>query len=230
MKKIIPLLCYVLSSTVSLGQSGWFTPYTDSVALVRDGNAIIRKMADRVQRINPKLIAGNTHAIKNTTPFLIYLDSLVVNLPMWTEVIPEQQAFFADVAGGREEGYKVFGLFFNGFYIAHEFGHSMVAASGKSIADAYASEYEANIIGILYWRSIGEKRRLRECYDYAKKMLVRLKNPVPPGTDPKQYITEHYYELAADPYQYGYIQFSQFVEIYENTRLPDFKNYIRSYQ
>ena len=61
-------------------------------------------------------------------------------------------------------------------------------------------------------------------------MLKTLKNPVPKNEDYKKYITENYGKLASDPYKYGYIQFSQFVEIYENSKLPDFDTYIKNYK
>ncbi|MCR6720981.1 MAG: hypothetical protein NVV59_12005 [Chitinophagaceae bacterium] len=59
-------------------------------------------------------------------------------------------------------------------------------------------------------------------------MLQSLKDPVPANENYKGYITSHYLELAADPYKYGYIQFKQFVEIYENKSLPDFDTYVTS--
>jgi hypothetical protein len=148
---------------------------------------------------------------------------------VWEEIIPPQKAFFAEVAGGENEGKEVFGLFFNGFYIAHELGHSISASAGKKFDNAYDSEYDANIIAILYWRTTSEKDNLKKCYDYAKKMLTTLKNPVPENEDFKKYVTQHYKELASDPYKYGYIQFSQFVEIYENKTMPDFDTYIKNY-
>ncbi|MBX2931629.1 MAG: hypothetical protein KF781_06780 [Chitinophagaceae bacterium] len=55
-----------------------------------------------------------------------------------------------------------------------------------------------------------------------------MKNPVPANENYKEYITKHYNELASDPYKYGYIQFSQFVEIYENNKLSGFGTFIKN--
>lgn len=230
MKKIAILLFWLAAAFSGSAQSKWFSTYTDSAALVRDGNRIVQQMAARVQSLRPEWRLDKNIAIKNTTPYLIYIDSLTVNLPFWVEVIPPQQAFFEEVTGSKTAGYEAFGLFFNGFYIAHEMGHSIAALAGRDFKDAYSSEYDANTIGILYWRSIGEQKMLAKCYEYARRILGHLQNPVPAGVDAKQYITEHYMELAADPYKYGYIQFSQFVEIYENRQLPDFTAFIKNYK
>lgn len=227
------ILTFILALSVfvhSHAQDQWFSTYGDSIALVTDANEIIQQMADRIQKINPAIDLHQNKAIKNTTPYLIYIDSLTVNLPFWPEVIPSQQNFFSEVAGSEKEGEEVFGLFFNGFYLAHEMGHSFAAKSLKKFDNAYDSEYDANTIAILYWRADGHTKELKMCYDYARKMLNNLKNPVPKNRNYKKYMTQNYQQLASDPYKYGFIQFSQFVEIYEDTKLPDFETYINDYQ
>lgn len=185
-------------------------------------------MTEKIQSANPEIKMPENVAVKNTTPYLIYIDSTTVNLPMWEEVIPPQKKFFEEIAVNGN-GKEVFGLFFNGFYIAHELGHSISASTGKKFDNAFDSEYDANIIAILYWRATEQNKNLAKCYSYAKQMLKALKNPVPENENPKEYMTQHYSKLASDPYQYGYIQFSQFVEIYEDKSLPDFDTYIKNY-
>lgn len=230
MKNIITTLMMTFAIFIQANaQNKWFSTYSDSTALVTDANKILQQMTARIHDANPGISMLKNTAVKNTTPYLIYIDSVTVNLPMWAEVIPQQKNFFAEVAGGENEGKEVFGLFFNGFYIAHELGHSVATRAGKKFDNAYDSEYDANVIAVLYWRVTGEKSHLKRCYDYAKQMLKTLKNPVPENENFKEYITRHYNEMASDPYQYGYIQFSQLVEIYENEALPDFDTYIKNY-
>ncbi|MCP2038418.1 hypothetical protein [Chryseobacterium sp. HSC-36S06] len=177
----------------------------------------------KVNAITP-VMGVTPAAIVNTQPYLIFYSgqSNQVNLPVWREVIPEQKAFFAKLAGIAEEGEKMFGYFFNGFYVAHEMGHALQHASGKSDPNLYRNEYTANTIAILYWRKTGQTQELKQCYDYAKKMVKQLPNPFPEGEDPVQYFNEHYEELGADPYKYGFYQFAQFVKIYEDQSLGDF--------
>lgn len=213
-------------------QNKWFSTYNDSTALTKDANEITQQLANRISKVSPNINLQGDIAIKNTTPNLIFFKSVnkTVNLPFWTEVIVPQQQFFAEVAGGEKEGKEVFGLFFNGFFLAHELGHSFFNKAGKEFENKYDSEYEANTFAILYWKETGEKDNLKKCYDYAKKMLKTLKNPVPENENFKKYLTENYGKLASDPYKYGYIQFSQFVEIYDNKNLPDFDSYISNYK
>jgi hypothetical protein len=230
MKNITIILTILIGVQVN-AQQKWFSTYTDPIALVSDANIIIDQMTGKVEKANAEIKMPKNIAVKNTTPYLIFIniDSSTVNLPLWEEVIPQQKEFFADIAGGEDEGKKVFGLFFNGFYLAHELGHSIFANAGKKFDNAFDSEHDANTIGILYWRQTDENNQLKKCYDYAKKMLETLKNPVPENEDPKTFFTQHYKELASDPYKYGYIQFSQFVEIYEDKSLPDFNTFIKNY-
>jgi len=228
MKNLI-LIFLVLFSLQSNAQNRWFTTYSDSVALKTDAVKIVNQFKQKVKSANPTIKLDDWKVVKNTSPYLIYIENKTVNLPLWQEVIPQQKDFFAEVAEGKEQGREVFGLFFNGFYLVHELGHGLGESVGKKFENAYDLEYEANTIAILYWRSTGEKKNLKKCYTYAKKMLKHLKNPVPANENFKEYMSKHYQELSSDPYKYGYIQFSQFVEIYENKNLPDFVTFIKNY-
>ena len=112
---------------------------------------------------------------------------------------------------------------------AHETGHAVQHATKKLGPDLYQNEYAANEMAILYWRAVGRTTELDQCYQYAKKVVGQLKNPAPEGVDPIQYFNEHYQELGADPYKYGYYQFAQFVKIYEDKALPTFEEYMKKY-
>jgi hypothetical protein len=231
MKKSILVSLILLSFLQMNAQEKWFFTQTDSVQLVTSANQIVQQMAKDIQKVFPAIDLKKNKPIKHTTPYLIYIDleKHTVNLPLWSEVIPEQKQFFAEVAGGEQEGKDVFGLFFNGFYLTHELGHALAEQSGKKFGNAYDSEYDANKIAMLYWMSVKEEDKLLKCYTYAKKMLRSLKNPVPPNNDPKKYITDHYEELSSDPYKYGYIQFSQFVEIYEGRNEKNLGQFLQAY-
>lgn len=228
MKKSIIILA-LLTYFQSNAQNKWFETYSDSALFVNDANTIVREFANKIKAINPE-IEIDAKAIKNTKPYLIFYSpkNNVVNLPFWDEVMPQQKDFFTEIAGGKEEGKKAFGIFFNGFYLAHELGHALASKTGKKFDNLYDSEYYANQIGISYWKVTGQQKLLKECYKYSQKILEHLKNPVPENENYKEYITGHYNELASDPYKYGYIQFSQFVEIYENKNLPTFDTFVKN--
>ena len=229
MKNSLTVVLTILVILQINAQNKWFSTYSDQKALVADASKIVKQMKTKIHNANKDIKLTNNVVVKNTTPYLIYIYNDSINLPFWEEVIEPQKNFFTEVSGGEIEGKKVFGLFFNGFYVVHEMGHSIAMSTGKNFDNAFDSEYDANVFAILYWRTTNNKAKLEECYFYAKKILSKLQNPVPENENFKEYLTKHYEELSSDPYKYGYIQFSQFVEIYENKELPDFDTFIKNY-
>ena len=204
--------------------------YTDSVSLVNDANEIVTDFTDKVNAISP-VFTSKTEAILNTKPFLIFYSPKAnkINLPMWDQVIPAQKEFFYKLGGTEAKGKEMFGLFFNGFFLPHEMGHALQNAANKRKGDLYQNEYFANTVAILYWKRANRTEELRKCYEYAKQMVRQLPNPVPEGEDPIKYFNEHYAELGADPYKYGYYQFAQFTKIYEDKTLEGFDQFIEDF-
>ena len=229
MKFVFLLIISFLNQSLD-AQQRLFTTYTVSSALVSDAEWVIRDFVNRVNDISP-VISSKPVAILNTRPYLIFYSpkSNQVNLPIWHQVIEPQKEFFNQLAGSEQKGKEVFGLFFNGFYLAHELGHALKNAIKISDTSLYANEYSANVIAILYWKEVQRTEDLKRCYQYAKKFLAQLKNPVPDGEDPVAFFNTHYNELGADPYKYAYFQFNQFVQIYEGESTGNFRDYIKSY-
>jgi hypothetical protein len=58
-------------------------------------------------------------------------------------------------------------------------------------------------------------------------MWAKLPNPIPKDTTIEVYFNKNYDEASANPYVYGYMQFKQFIEIYEKKQLPDFDTFIK---
>ena len=230
MEKKILILIVLLSSLGSYSQKKFFQLYNDSVTLVQDANHIISSFSKDLNILAP-VFTSEPKAILNTKPFLIFYSSKsnVVNLPIWDQVIPQQKKFFYELAGSEKKGREMFGLFFNGFYLPHELGHAIQNASNKRESNLYLNEYFANTVAILYWRKVKQEKELRQCYKYAKQIVKQLPNPAPEGEDPVKYFNEHYQELGADPYKYGYYQFAQFIEIYENKTLKSFDEFIKEF-
>jgi hypothetical protein len=226
--KSTTLVFILFFSVCAHAQNKLFHTYTDSASLIQDANDIIVEFTKSVNAMKMVFNSRPT-AILNTKPFLIFYSPKTnqVNLPIWHQVSPEQKAFFTSMAESEKRGAELFGLFFNGFYLSHELGHALQKASGKREDDLYLNEYFANSVAILYWRKVGRTKELKQCYAFAKKMMRKLPNPVPVGEDPVNYFNEHYAELGADPYKYGYYQFAQFVTIYENKSISDFDEFIR---
>lgn len=228
--KIFLALIILLANLTSNSQKKFFYVYTDSASLVKDANYIITDFTAKVNALSP-VFTSRPVAILNTKPYLIFYSpkSNQVNLPIWQQVIQQQKSFFSTMAGSEEKGEKMFGLFFNGFYLSHELGHALQQAAKKRETNLYQNEYFANIVAILYWKKVKRTKQLRQCYAYAKEMVSKLPNPVPQGEDPVKYFNDHYNELGADPYKYGYYQFAQFVKIYEDKTLDKFDGFIKTF-
>jgi hypothetical protein len=229
MKKLLTLL-FIIVSFSSDAQKKMYRVYEDSADLVKDANDIVSDFTAKVNSVKP-IIDSQPVAILNTKPFLIFYSPKAnkVNLPIWHQVIPAQKKFFDELAGGKKEGEEMFGLFFNGFYLPHEMAHALQNAAKIKAPNLYQNEYFANEIAILYWRKVKRTKELKKCYEYAKKIVEALPSPVPEGEDPVKYFNEHYAELGADPYKYGYYQFAQFVKIYEDKTLKGFDEYIKEF-
>jgi len=139
------------------------------------------------------------------------------------------ESFLAEMGGSTDRGKSLAALFFYGFFLPHEVGHALQYHTNKVPKNAYDGEYEANELAVLYWRSKRRDKELQQCIEMAKKILMKLNNPVPENAEAKKYITEHYDELLKDPYKYAFIQFSQIVKILDDRSLPDFDTYIKKY-
>lgn len=213
----------------SQAQQQWFTTYTDANALLQEANTLSNQFKKEVAQYKstPEF---TTTTLLNTTPYLIYYDGEknTVNIPLWSEVLPELKAFTTAVTGSEAEGERMFGLFFNGFYLIHEYGHAFQYTYDKANSElGYANEKLANQIAFLYWKKIGKQKELDECYALAKKMFAQLKNPVPEGKTTESYFTENYIMATQDPFVYAYMQFGQFIEIYEDSQLPEFDSFMK---
>ena len=229
MKKILSYTFLFLCLQTVSAQNNWFTTYKDSVSLLTDATTIADNFKKEVSKFKNDG-KFTTKTIVNTTPYLIFFDGKnQVNIPLWSEGLPELKAFTKEVAGSEYEGKRMFGLFFNGFYLIHEYGHAYQEIYDyKNSKVSYQNEHLANTIAMLYWRKIGKTNELNECYELAKKMFAKLPNPVPAGENKEDYFTKNYEQAASDPFVYAYMQFGQFITIYEDKNLPEFDVFMRT--
>ncbi|QBN19107.1 hypothetical protein [Flavobacterium nackdongense] len=226
MKKTILLFLLVLTQIGVAQEKIWFKTYSDTISLVNDGQAITKAFTADIKSIK-KDFTFNIKTVLHTTPYLIYFYKDAANIPFWDQVIPEQKQFFNEIAGSEAEGKAIFGLFFNGFYLPHELGHAFEYQLQGETIGGYQGEYFANTIAILWWRKQHREAELKQCYEAAKKMWAKLPNPIPVGSTIEEYFTKNYEQASQNPYVYGYMQFKQFIEIYENQNLPDFDTFIK---
>lgn len=226
MKNLIFMLCFI--SNISSAQNQWFKIYNDSTKFTKDYNLLIKDFENRVKNVDDSVgLKGLKFAIVNEGGFYnpsdhtIYMN-IYDNTPQWL------LDFSENVAGGKEQGKELAGLFFFGFFMPHEIAHGLQFSLNKQKADEYHNEFEANQIAMAYWKKVGKEKELEKCYKVAKQALLKLKNPIPAGEDEQKYFTKYYLEFVQDPYKYGYIQFQQIVTIYEDKSQPDFDSLIKN--
>ena len=226
MKKSILILTtlWCVSMTGLFAQDKLFSLYTDSASLVRDAKPMVVDFNERVNAIRPQL-DFKADFVVYTTPSMVYYNPKTKNVvtSLYHELPTEHKTFFATYSFNEAEAKKFFANFFNGFYIAHELGHGLVATYGLHDPKAmYQEELEVNILAMHYWHSVGKSAELQQCYRFAKAFLEKVPDPVPKDEENRiTWFNENYWELGLQPEKYGYFQFSQFVAIYENyDRIP----------
>jgi hypothetical protein len=233
MKKILVSIVIIMVVNTVFAQENWFTTYSDSKTFMNDANRIKDQFVADIKDIQPdsKL---NLHLVLNTTPSFIFIYRDTVHLSLWEELIPEQKHYLSLISGGEEEGKEVFGLFFNGFYLPHELAHGFqFSVEKKSDLREYDMEFYANTVAMLWWKKQHREAELERCYNFAKTMMKDYPDPFPAGVDWKDYFSENYDRIINDMELfsriYPYVQFTQFIEIYEDKNLPEFDTYIKNY-
>jgi hypothetical protein len=225
----------ILNSTAQSGstdQEVLFKLYVDSASLARDGAPIVADFNNRVNRVRPEL-AFDVGFLVYTTPAMVYYAPKSKNVvtSLYHQLPEEHKAFFNSYSDNEEDAKQFFSVFFNGFYIAHELGHGLVAAYGLSdMKTMYYEEFEVNMIAMNYWSSVGKTAGLEKCYQFAKAFLTKVPDPVPDDVEDRiAWFNEHYAELGPQPEKYAYFQFSQFVDIYENHDRVHIDKYLEIY-
>ena len=203
--------------------SNWFHTYNSQESLLSDGNSITSQFVQDFTAVLPN-IEYDVKVIINTTPALVFFDpaTKTVNLPFWGQLQEAAIGFFNEMGGSPEEGERLFGLFFNGFYLPHELGHGVQFFVKGDEKGSYQNELFANKVGMQWWRKHGQQKDLEQCYQFAKHIMSILPDPVPKGMTVEEYFDKNYDKVSSDPYVYGFLQFGQFIKVYEDQSLADF--------
>ena len=201
MKTLILLLICVSATNTLISQNQYFEIYTDSTELKVQNDALIQDIEKTIAEKHKGFsFNGLTTEIPATFMPGHYLEKTnKIYLPLWQTSIPAMDPFLTDVGGDKETAMKLADLFFYGFFLPHEIGHALQYNTKRVPDNAYDAEYEANEFAVAYWRSKGRQKELEVCYQLAKQVFPKLKNPVPENTDAKKYITENYWELVKKP-------------------------------
>lgn len=210
--------------------SSWFHAYSSQESLLADGRQITSQFVQDFTSILPK-IKYDVDVIINTTPALVFFDPATksVNLPFWSQLKQDAIGFFNKMAGSQEEGKRLFGLFFNGFYLPHELGHGVQFFVKGDEKGSYQNELFANQIGMQWWRKHGQQANLELCFQFAQHIMSILPDPVPKGITVEEYFNENYDKVSSNPFIYGFLQFGQFIKVYTDQSLPDFDVLLKNF-
>lgn len=219
---------------VSAGQTELFQTFTDKDALYTKSKEVVDQFAADCKKHIPQIETPPNVRVK-TTPWMIYIDiEKIPNIyiPVWNEVDSANKEYMNRIAGKSTSGKTLFGMLFNGFYIPHELGHWIVNTYiDSAISMSYDDEYFANQIAMTWWRKQGKSAEITTIYKTIKKAMKSYKRPIPANVNVRDYYTKNYKKILEDTENfaniYGYMQFSQFVEIYEDKTLPDFDTFLK---
>ncbi|MCJ0742662.1 hypothetical protein [Pedobacter montanisoli] len=227
--KIFITSLFLSLACTAFAQKNWFRLQKDSTALIQEATLIKDLFVSDINSIKPGWNFSLKTTIK-TTPMLVYYDSQTAHLPLWSQLPEQIQNWFYEIGENKNDGQEIFGLFFNGFYLPHELAHGFEDTLGK-LNRSYKNEYFANTIAILWFRKHGYLKELEKCYETAKVIMAKTPNPVPNGQTAENFFTKNYNEilLSGNPSVYGFMQFGQFIKIYEDKTLPDFDTFIKTY-
>lgn len=212
-----------LTSPKAKKRNWFFETHEDSISLVTLVDALSTDFYNKARKAGFSMKPEYRISMK-TTPLLIYYDgNYNIHYPYWYDLDDSTKKALLSITENEAEAKKIFGMFFNTFYIPHEMAHYLSHISGDSAKlGSHEGEYFANQLAMVYWRNSGYfNAELKQCYDMAKKIPPNVKSPVPPGENEAEWFTKNYNQIvkSADPYAYSYFQFSQFIKIYEDENL-----------
>lgn len=242
MKKIfLACLSSLMLSSICYGQGQKMDPvfafntdeevYDVSVSIAQDFIQFINNLYPDLE-FGPKVVI-------RPTPSLSYYDAKndAITATWWGQLPPDGKAFFFSLTDNDPQIIEQeFGMLFNWFYIPHELAHALQVKTGRTYKsrperDWWQLELEANEMAFAYHRSKGNEKALEGLYQYAKKILSVMPNPVPEGYDIIEFFNENYpsENNPINPAVYGYLQMKQKVLIFENPERPSFEAYLQDF-
>ncbi len=230
MKKIL-LIALLVSSVRLSAQKKLFNLYTDSAKLIAASNEMAATFFSKIRQVDGAY-ARPPKAVLNTQTYLVFYqpDNITIEIPFWDEVSPTVKSSLSKAAGSNEKDTKkIFGLFFNGFYIAQQLGNAVLFANEKGTGNKYRGDYFANTLAILFLRESVYKKDLDQCYAQVNALMKVLPDPVPAGEYAEDFYQKNYQKISEDPTAYLYFQCSQFKKIYEDKSLTGFDGYLKNY-
>ena len=157
-------------------------------------------------------------------------DSNTVFTSAWHQLSPEEQGFFAHIAGPGADA-KAVRTGFEGaahrWIFIHELGHWWQNCKKVDrTSDHYQQEYEANRIAAAYWRK-ADPAFLARIVGVFHAVYEAGPNPVPEGVDPVKFFNDNYGEALAKTNAYPWFQSKMNVGVDAEKPAPTFARALR---
>jgi hypothetical protein len=165
----------------------------------------------------PRIIVQHTPSFGNYNN-----EDNAIYTPAWSQMKPEEKAFFARIAGPNSDEATIrqsFDRLSHRWIFIHELGHwwqnCQHAMEGRS---HYAVEYDADRIALAYWRQF-DPSVVDLMHHAALAVVEHEPNPVPAGQDLIPYFDKNYETLGPTP-AYPWFQAKMIVSSFEESPSP----------
>jgi len=178
--------------------------------------------------------------VMQSSPNIIYFQKLSdssgrIVVSVWEELIVEQKNLFNSWASRVSEDItgeylfkELFEESFSCISIAHEMTHYLQFSLDLELT-RWDSENQANIFAVAFMQlqEDGEER-LKRFIDLIRPIYEGMEDPTPEGEDLRDYFNKNYRQLMVDPEKYGYYQFKQTIEAYDNRDNLNFDDLVKA--
>jgi hypothetical protein len=215
MKRYILFLTLIIGGFTANAQTTPFKSFEDKTELYNYTSGIWRNFKAFIKSNNGQI--GDTLNIRIfTLPTLTTMHKDSIFIPMYKGMPPVMQGLFTMWGDSPANGRVLFDAAFNWFYIPHEMAHYQQYVIHKLGNDGFDNEYKANEIAVSFWMQQGDEQKLLALHKLFAGVLVKLKDPVPAGNDPKKWFADNYGKIQVDPNIYGFFQLRMVNEIIDN--------------
>jgi|WetSurMetagenome_2_1015567.scaffolds.fasta_scaffold05881_4 hypothetical protein len=222
---IIFFFCLILFfPNYASGQSSFHKHYITKEALESDASKIVADFTQYIRELGYDLPSMPKINIQ-TEESLIRLDrqNNTIIVPYWEDLSNEQKALFKSWRGENAEEFFI--MMFNWFFIPHELGHFI----NPMIHDMnpYQCEQEANEVAVTFFRRNPENY---EKLDSIKEILIQVLGILPKigfgEMSEEVYFNTNYQKMGNDPNAYGYFQLKFILDILNEQKDFNIKQYI----
>lgn len=208
-----------------------FTAYTSEASLSHDVGAVYSDILAAAKDIATDLSVSTEIRVADS-PMGIAFDPMAKAscFSLYAQAPNKLKSALLTITADEAEAEKVFGLFYQGWFVPHNFTYALMDAYGQSGAGhVYFDDYAANIASWHYWQEKGHGAEVSQCMEWAGKMRSGFPNPIPEGEIISIYLNENRDLLKDDPAGWLYVQAYQLLDIRENEKPFPFREFLHNF-